>query len=149
MACCPRADMGSAQQGTHARPVPSDARAPRSTGPRPGPLLPSPLCAPLSRPCASPSPDPSAPRSSARGPLRVEVHEPGKKVRIVDADGELRAPGVLQNPVSVRSLVDPDASNEAILRNLLNRKGYPDLEAVRDEGRDEGRNEGRDEGRDE
>jgi hypothetical protein len=65
------------------------------------------------------------------GPLRVEVYEPGKKVRVVDADGELTAPGVLQNPVPVRALVDPEVSNEVTLRNLLNRKGYRDLEDLR------------------
>ena len=32
------------------------------------------------------------------GPLRVEVYSPGQKMQIVPADGELRAPGVLQNP---------------------------------------------------
>jgi hypothetical protein len=65
------------------------------------------------------------------GPLRVEVYEPGKERRVVDGDGELTAPGVLQNPVPVRALVDRAAANEAALRNLLNRKGYRDLEDLR------------------
>lgn len=68
------------------------------------------------------------------GPLRVEVYEPGKPLQRVDGDGELLAPGVLQNPVPVRALVDPQAANEATLRNLLNRKGYSSLEAVRQQG---------------
>ena len=71
------------------------------------------------------------------GPLRVEVHEPGVAVRIVHADDELAAPGILQNPVPVRALIDPAAAHEATLRNLLARKGYASLDAVRDEGRDE------------
>ena len=82
------------------------------------------------------------------GPLRVEVHEPGKPVRIVDADGQLTAPGILQNPVPVRALIDGQIALETTLDNLLARKGYRDLEAVRDEGRDEGRQEDRIELRD-
>ncbi|HEY0135115.1 MAG TPA: hypothetical protein VGB85_13595, partial [Nannocystis sp.] len=72
-----------------------------------------------------------------KGPLRVEVHEPGQPMRIVDGDGELLAPGILQNPVPVRALIDRGAAHEAALRNLLARKGYASLDAVRDEGRDE------------
>lgn len=68
------------------------------------------------------------------GPLRVEVYEPGQPLRTVDGEGVLTAPGILQNPVPVRALVDPEASNEATLRNLLNRKGYGSLEAVRESG---------------
>lgn len=68
------------------------------------------------------------------GPLRVEVYEPERRVRVVDAEGELTAPGILQNPVPVRALVDPEAANEATLRNLLNRKGYADLDAVKADG---------------
>ena len=68
------------------------------------------------------------------GPLRVEVYEPGKPVRLVNADEELTAPDILQNPVPVRALVDPEASNEATLRNLLNRKGYRSLEDVEAKG---------------
>jgi hypothetical protein len=65
-----------------------------------------------------------------QGPLRVEVHEPGKPMRLLNGDEELTAPGILQNPVPVRALVDRDAANEATLRNLLNRKGYESLEAI-------------------
>lgn len=77
------------------------------------------------------------------GPLRVEVHEPGQPARIVHADGELHAPGILQNPVPVRALIDRDAALEATLRNLLAREGYANLDAVREEGREEGRKAGR------
>lgn len=72
------------------------------------------------------------------GPLRVEVHEPGVPVRVVDGDGELHAPGILHNPVPVRALIDREAAHEATLRNLLARAGYASLDAVRDEGRADG-----------
>lgn len=83
------------------------------------------------------------------GPLRVEVHEPGVPVRVVPGDGELRAPGVLQNPVPVRALVDPEAAHEVTLRNILARQGYASLEAFRAEAREEGREEARSAGRSE
>jgi hypothetical protein len=68
------------------------------------------------------------------GPLRVEVHAAGQPVRVVDGDGTLTAPGILQNPVPVRALVDRDAANAATLRNLLNQAGYEDLAAVERKG---------------
>ncbi len=80
------------------------------------------------------------------GPLRVEVHEVGKAVRIVGADGELTAPGILQNPVPVRALIDGAIALEATLDNLLARKGYRDLEAVREEARGAAREAGEDAG---
>ncbi|WP_437275911.1 Uma2 family endonuclease [Sorangium sp. So ce375] len=61
----------------------------------------------------------------------------------------LLAPGVLKNPVLVEALYDREAAHEATLRNLLQRRGYEDIEAVREEGRKEGRNEGRKAGRNE
>lgn len=67
------------------------------------------------------------------GPLRVEVYEPGKALRLVGAEDELTAPGVLANAVPVRALVDAEASNAATLRNLLNRQGYESLEGVKAE----------------
>ncbi len=83
------------------------------------------------------------------GPRRVEIHEAGTAVRIVNVDGVLTAPGVLALPVPVRALFDRDAAFEVTLRNLLSARGYASLEAVRDEGREQGREQGRDEGRDE
>src|ERR1700760_861545 len=80
------------------------------------------------------------------GPLRVEVHQPGQEVQRVGADGELRAPGVLQNPVPVRALVDREAALEATLRNLLNRQGYESLEDRKAQERAEGEARGRAEG---
>lgn len=49
----------------------------------------------------------------AREPLRVEVHAPGKPVRVVGAEDELTAPGILANPVPVRALVDTNAATVA------------------------------------
>ena len=79
------------------------------------------------------------------GPLRVEVHERGLPTRIVPGDGTLTAPGVLQNPVPVRALVDRDAAHEATLHNLLTSRGYASIDAIREAGRDAGREEGREE----
>ncbi|MEJ7733288.1 MAG: Uma2 family endonuclease [Polyangiaceae bacterium] len=81
------------------------------------------------------------------GKRRVEVHEPGKPVTTVGPGEVLQAPGVLQNTVPVEALYDRDAAHEATLANLLQRRGYRDLEAVRSEGREEGREAGREAGR--
>jgi hypothetical protein len=72
------------------------------------------------------------------GPRRVEVHERGKAVRTVHPGAHLTAPGVLQNPVLVEALYDRDAAERATLTNLLQRKGYQDLDAVITKGREEG-----------
>lgn len=64
-------------------------------------------------------------------PRRVEVHQPGKAMTIANPGDELRAPGTLANPVRVEALYDPEAAREAILRNLLQRRGYDSLEAFR------------------
>jgi hypothetical protein len=77
------------------------------------------------------------------GKRRVEVHEPGKPVTTLGPGEVLLAPGILQNPVRVEALYDRDAAHEATLANLLQRRGYRDLEAVREEGREEGREAGR------
>ena len=53
---------------------------------------------------------------------------------------------MLAYPVPVEALYDPEAAHEVALRNLLQRRGYLDLDAVREEGRDRGREEGREEG---
>ena len=81
------------------------------------------------------------------GERRVEIYEPGKRMRVAKAGTELRAPGILANPVPVEAMWDRDASHAATLRNLLNRKGYADLAAVKAEGQEVGREEGREEGR--
>ena len=81
------------------------------------------------------------------GERRVEVYEKGASMRVVGADGELTAPGVLALPVPVRALFDRDAAHETTLRNILSARGYESLDAVRKEGIDAGRKEGMDAGR--
>lgn len=65
------------------------------------------------------------------GPRRVEVYEPEQPVRVRNVGEELTAPGILRNPVPVLALYDRDAAHEVVLRNLLQRRGYEDLEAVK------------------
>lgn len=76
------------------------------------------------------------------GPLRVEVHEPGLPARVVDADGQLTAPGILDETVPVRALIDPRHARAAALHNLLAGEGYRDLEAVREEAREQAHDAG-------
>ena len=76
------------------------------------------------------------------GLRRVEVFEPGKAMRTVLPGAFLTAPGVLQNPVQVETLYDRDAAERATLTNLLQRRGYEDLESVLAKGRADGRAEG-------
>lgn len=54
----------------------------------------------------------------------------------------LSAPGVLENEVPVEALYDRDAAHEVALRNLLQRRGYESIEALREAGREEGREAG-------
>lgn len=77
------------------------------------------------------------------GPRRVEVHEAGKPMRVAKPGQHLTAPGVLQNPVLVEALYDRDEAERATLTNLLQRRGYADLETVLAKGREEGLAEGR------
>jgi len=77
------------------------------------------------------------------GPRRVEVHERDQPLHVAYPGAELMAPGVLANPVLVEALYDPTAAHEAALRNLLQRRGYRDLNAVLEKGREEGREEGK------
>nr|VFK44999.1 MAG: Putative restriction endonuclease [Candidatus Kentron sp. TC]VFK59332.1 MAG: Putative restriction endonuclease [Candidatus Kentron sp. TC] len=76
------------------------------------------------------------------GPQRVEVHAKGVRMRHYSASDSLEAPGILRNPVPVQALFDRRAAHRATLRNLLQREGYEDLDAVRWEGKTEGRIEG-------
>lgn len=73
------------------------------------------------------------------GHRRVEVHTAGKPMFLAHRGEHLTAPGILQNPVLVDALFDRDAAHEATLRNLLQRKGYASIEAIRDEGKLEGK----------
>jgi len=76
------------------------------------------------------------------GPRRVEVHEPGGKLRIANPGDQLEAPGILANPVPVEALYDREAGRRVILRNLLQREGYASLEDVRAEGEAQGEVQG-------
>lgn len=67
------------------------------------------------------------------GPLRVEVYEPRKPVRLVDGEGTLSAPGVLANSYPVRALVDELAARKVTFQNLLQQEGYRSLDEVRAE----------------
>jgi Uma2 family endonuclease len=69
------------------------------------------------------------------GPRRIEVHEPGKPARVAWPGETLAAPGVLQNPVRVEALYDRVHAEHATLTNLLQRRGYPSLDAAIAEGR--------------
>ncbi len=81
------------------------------------------------------------------GPRRVEVYEPGKPAKYVGFGQELTAPGVLRNPVPVEALYDRTAAHKITLRNLLQRQGYEDLDAVLAQGHTKGLKEGRDQGK--
>jgi hypothetical protein len=72
------------------------------------------------------------------GPRRVDVHEPGKEMRTVLPGARLDAPGILKNAVPVEALYDREAAHEQTLLNLLQRRGYADLDAVKAEGLREG-----------
>ena len=80
------------------------------------------------------------------GPRHVEVYQSGQPPRLLHPGEQLEAPGVLRNPVPVEALYDPDAAQNAALRNLLQRQGYPDLNAVRNEGHEQGHEQGHESG---
>jgi hypothetical protein len=67
------------------------------------------------------------------GPRRVEVYQAGKPMRTVLPGKALKAPGILKNPVPVEALYDREAAHEQTLKNLLQRRGYQDLDAVKAE----------------
>jgi len=81
------------------------------------------------------------------GERRVEVHRAGEATVVKHAGDALEAPGILGNPVPVEVLYDGSAARALMLRNLLQRAGFADLDAVRDDGRVQGLVEGRVEGR--
>nr|VFJ87257.1 MAG: Putative restriction endonuclease [Candidatus Kentron sp. H]VFJ88901.1 MAG: Putative restriction endonuclease [Candidatus Kentron sp. H]VFJ95138.1 MAG: Putative restriction endonuclease [Candidatus Kentron sp. H] len=80
------------------------------------------------------------------GLQRVEVHTKDKPMRLLSAADTLEAPGILRNPVPVRALFDRETAHRVTLRNLLQRAGYEDLDAVLREGVRKGKTEGRMEG---
>ena len=67
-------------------------------------------------------------------------------MRLANPGDELKAPGVLRNPVPVEALYDKQAPQRVTLRNLLQRHGYENLDAVLDEGKALGVAEGRAQG---
>lgn len=81
------------------------------------------------------------------GVRRVEIHEPGKPMRVAHVGDDLVAPGVIQNPIPVQAMFDHQLADQLTLRNFLQRQGYRDLDAVRDEGVKIGRQRGLEEGR--
>jgi hypothetical protein len=80
------------------------------------------------------------------GPRRVEVYEKGQPMRTKVPGERLEAPGVLASRPLVEALYEPEAAFEQTLQNLLARKGYAGLEAVRAEGEAEGEARGKAEG---
>lgn len=76
------------------------------------------------------------------GPRRVDVHALDTPVRILGPGDVLEAPGILRNRIPVEALYDRDARHQATLRNLLQRQGYANLNAVLERGRTEGKAEG-------
>ncbi|WP_437285979.1 Uma2 family endonuclease [Sorangium sp. So ce406] len=86
---------------------------------------------------ASTSAAQKAPQRRARA--RAGAPKPRRQPARVALPGEaLLAPGVLKNPVLVEALYDREAAHEATLRNLLQRRGYEDIDAVREEGHTQG-----------
>jgi len=81
------------------------------------------------------------------GPRRVEVYRRGEPMRVYKPGQTIVAEDVLQNPVLVESLYDPEVSKQHALRNLLQRQGFGGLDDVLEKGRNEGRAEGTVEGR--
>ena len=80
------------------------------------------------------------------GPQRVEVHVKDGPNRLLSATDLLEAPGILRNPVPVYALFDRKEAHRVTLRNLLQREGYENLEAVLWEGVQRGKAEGKVEG---
>ncbi|MCU0687938.1 MAG: Uma2 family endonuclease, partial [Polyangiaceae bacterium] len=76
------------------------------------------------------------------GPRRVEVYEKGRPVRTKLPGERLEAPGVLKSRPLVEVLYDREASFEQTLLNLLERKGYANLDAVLAEGERKGEAKG-------
>jgi len=81
------------------------------------------------------------------GPRCVEVHQPQQPVQLYRPGQRMEAPGILKNPIPVEALYDREAAHAVTLRNLLQRQGYSDLEAVRAAGAAEGEARGRLDGR--
>ncbi|MEM9456595.1 MAG: Uma2 family endonuclease [Myxococcota bacterium] len=72
------------------------------------------------------------------GPRRVEQYAPGVPMRTLGPGEQLTAPGILRNAVPVEAMYDRTVAHELTLRNLLQRRGYETLDAVRQEGHEQG-----------
>nr|VFJ95303.1 MAG: Putative restriction endonuclease [Candidatus Kentron sp. LFY] len=81
------------------------------------------------------------------GPQCVEVHSKDAPMRRLSTTDILEAPGILRNPIPVHALFDREEAHRITLKNLLQRKGYQDLEAVLREGARKGKVEGKTEGK--
>ena len=68
------------------------------------------------------------------GDRQVEVHRSGEARTVHRRGDTLHAPGILRNPVPVDALYDRALAHRVVLRNLLQREGYTDLDAIRTEG---------------
>ncbi len=77
------------------------------------------------------------------GPRRVEIYRRGQARRIKRPGARLAAPGVLEHAPPVEALYERAAAFEQALQNLLARKGYANLDALRDEGEARGEARGR------
>ncbi len=74
---------------------------------------------------------------------QVEVHRGDGGVDVKHPGETVEAPGILKNAVPVDALYDRAAAHDFMLRNLLGRAGYTDLDAVRAEGHADGEQRGR------
>ncbi|WP_437672292.1 hypothetical protein [Sorangium sp. So ce131] len=79
--------------------------------------------------------DAPARKAPARAVRAAARTPPPRPARVAYPGEHLEAQGVLQNPVLVEALYDREAAHEATLRNLLQRRGYAGLDAVREEER--------------
>ena len=81
------------------------------------------------------------------GIRRVEVYEKGLAPKTFYAGHELRADGILHNPVPVQALYDRTLAHKLTLRNLLQREGYESVAQILKKGLEKGREEGLEKGR--
>ena len=83
------------------------------------------------------------------GESRVEVHEPGREMRVARRGEMLRAPGILKNDVPVDVFFDVKLAMKHKLRNMMQRLGFDSYEAAQEHWKAEGEALGVVKGRDE
>nr|VFJ62349.1 MAG: Putative restriction endonuclease [Candidatus Kentron sp. DK] len=81
------------------------------------------------------------------GPYRVEVHTRNKPMRLLSITDMLEAPGILRNRIPVRALFDRTEAHRVTLKNLLQREGYDDIDAILQEGFEKGVEKGIEKGK--